>query len=441
MINMGNTMLERYQNHNRFRQSLDEFIHSDPHLHRLSELTYQHHFSWWKQLALDLVPGIYILTGGRQVGKSTSCKQLIQHCLQKELFAPDKIFYLPCDEIYDAKALSDTLRLFLNEVSTEKFLIIIDEITYVKDWDRVIKALADEGYFQHGLCLLTGSDTLILKEAAMRFPGRRGTASKIDFHLHPLSFSEYVGLLSPNKVLNNNQLFLLFKNYLICGGYLRAINDLAQFGKITEATLLTYEQWVRGDFLKQHKKEDTLLAVLCALLTVGASQISYTGLTQKIGLISNDTCIDYCRLLERMDILINLQAFDQNKKQGFPRKARKFHFFDPFIYHMIHNWLQREGYLNSFELESTLVEACVASHCHRLNKTFYFKGQGEIDIIWRQDNAFQAIEVKWTQQLRLTDLKMLKQFKNSVLLTKTPQAGLVDNIPALPVYQFLHEIE
>ena len=55
----------------------------------------------------------------------------------------------------------------------KKFLLIIDEVTFVKDWDRVIKALADEGLFEHGLCILTGSDCLILKEAAQRFPGRR----------------------------------------------------------------------------------------------------------------------------------------------------------------------------------------------------------------------------------------------------------------------------
>ncbi len=123
-----------------------------------------------------------------------------------------------------------------------------------------------------------------------------------------------------------------FKNYLLCGGYLRAINDLAQYGEITQGTFLTYEQWLRGDFLKQGKHEETLLALLRTLLQIGVSQISYSTLTQKMGLVAKETCIDYCRLLERMDVLFNLQAFDQNKKLGFPRKARKFHFFDPFIY-------------------------------------------------------------------------------------------------------------
>ncbi|MGD9153395.1 MAG: ATP-binding protein [Gammaproteobacteria bacterium] len=434
-------MLAAYQRHNQFKENLRKFEQLDPHLHALAQLKYKYQFNWWKQLDLD-IPGIYILTGGRQVGKSTSCKQLIKKCLSKKIFAPKNIFYLPCDEIFDAKELSNTLRFFFNEINNERFLLIVDEITFVKNWDRTIKALADEGYFQQGLCILTGSDSLILKEAAMRFPGRRGKASQTDFHLYPLSFSEYTKLIAPEIKSNDKKLFKIFKNYLQCGGYLRAINDLAQTNEISTATFITYEQWIRGDFLKQGKNEDTLLAILNALLTIGVSQTSYSGLTQKIGMISKETCIDYCRLLERMDILINLQAYDQNRKQGFPRKARKFHFTDPFIYQTILNWLQREGYSNSPKIENILIEACVANHCKRLYKTFYFKSDhGEVDVIWLKNKLPQAIEVKWATQIRPSDLKTLKQFKNSIILTKTPVIGNINKIQSMPVYQFLLELD
>jgi predicted AAA+ superfamily ATPase len=378
------------------------------------------------------------LTGGRQIGKSTSCKQLIQHCLETESTAASQIFYLPCDEIFDATELGTTIRSFLSEIANKKFLLIIDEITYVKNWERVIKAIADEGYFNSGLCILTGSDTLILKEAAMSFPGRRGKATISDFHLYPLTFPAYAKLKSASSTISNEQLQQLFQNYLLCGGYLRAINDLEESGAIAPATFVTYEQWIRGDILKQGKNEETLLAILLALFTIGVSQISYSSLTQKIGLISKETCIDYCRLLQRLDLLFDLQAFDQNKKQGFPRKARKFHFFDPFIYRTIFKWLQREGYLaNEQIVESNLVEAVVASHCHRQTKTFYFKGDGEVDVIWLKNNVEQAIEVKWTNQLRPADLKMLKHFKNSVILTKSQPEGMIENIAAIPVWRFL----
>jgi predicted AAA+ superfamily ATPase len=432
-------MLDAYTHHNLFKNDTEEFFQRDPHLRALAQLKYQYISTGWVPLMLS-TPGIYILTGGRQIGKSTACKLAIKECLQTKQFTSEEIFYLPCDEIYDAKELSGIVRNFLDTISNDKFLLIIDEVTFVKNWDRVIKALADEGYFQHGICLLTGSDTLILKEAAMRFPGRRGMAAQTDFHLYPLSFADYVQLRSPKRDISNVQLAAFFQDYLVTGGYLRAINDYAETGKISEATFLTYEQWIRGDFLKQGKNEDYLLAILGALFTIGVSQISYSKLTQKIGLLSKETCIDYMRLLERMDILMQLQAFDQNKKQGFPRKDRKFHFCDPFIRRTIYHWLSREGYLNTEDLESNLVEATVASHCRRLGKTFYFKGDGEIDVVWHKNTIYQAIEVKWSQQLRPNDFKTLKQFKHRLILGKTPAEGVIDGTLSMPVYQFLNEL-
>lgn len=432
-------MLEQYQSHNRFKQSLLEFESTDPHLYSLSRLTYQYDFNWWEDIDYR-EPGIYILTGGRQVGKSTSCKLLIKQCLKKKIFNKDNILYLPCDEIFDAKHLSQVIRAFLEGIGNNNFLLIIDEVTYVKDWDRVIKAIADEGHFQKGICLLTGSDSIILKEAAMRFPGRRGKADKTDFHLHPLSFRDYANLVSSKKKLTLDMLDKLFNDYLLCGGYLRAINDLATHGKILDATFATYEQWIRGDFSKRGKSEESLLSILSALLIIGVSPTSYTKIAQKVGSISNDTCIDYCHLLERMDILLTLKAFDQNNKRGFPRKDRKFLLLDPFIYQVIYRWANRVGHLNHLNYENIIVEATVASHCNRNNKVFYFKGKGEIDVITLQNNIVSAIEVKWANQLRPNDLTMLKQFKNSIILVKKQISGNIENIQCIPVYQYLYDL-
>src|ERR1700737_3445051 len=129
-----------YENHNQFRNNFLFFNELDPHLRALSPLSYQYHFGWGRLFSFDM-PGIYILTGGRQIGKSTSCKLLIRYCIENHLFPPDSIFYCPCDEIYDAHQLGQTLRAILKDMSQPHFLLIIDEITYVKNWDRVIKAL------------------------------------------------------------------------------------------------------------------------------------------------------------------------------------------------------------------------------------------------------------------------------------------------------------
>ena len=48
-------------------------------------------------------------------------------------------------------------------------------------------------------------------------------------------------------------LFFEFETYLIHGGYLTAINDMAAEGRILNSTLNTYSDWIRGDFLKRGK--------------------------------------------------------------------------------------------------------------------------------------------------------------------------------------------
>ena len=432
-------MRDRFAVHNRFNGKISNFLEQDPHLLTLSQLTYQHSPDWWKNIPAD-AHGIYILTGGRQVGKSTSVKLWIAHCLKKKIFTPDHILYLPCDEIFDAAEFSKIIRDFLKTVEKKPFLLVIDEVTFVKNWERVIKSLADEGYFTKGLCLLTGSDTLILKEAAMSFPGRRGTNDQTDFHVRPLNFSEYVTLVHKKGAPSHAVLSSLLNDYLQCGGYLRAINDFAKHGEVQPATYQTYEQWIRGDFLKRGKNEKYLLSILHALFTVGVSQISYSALTQKIGNMSKETCSEYCELLERMDVMFDLQAFDQNKKLGFPKKARKFHFADPFIQRTIYHWLCSEGYLSERDFEAGLVEACVASHCHRFAKTFYFKGQGEVDVIYVNRQTVHAVEVKWSETIRSSDLKTLKDFKNAVIVTRSEHTGTIDGISAMPVFQFLLQL-
>src|SRR3990167_1753419 len=49
-----------------------------------------------------------------------------------------------------------------------------------------------------------------------------------------------------------------FNQYLMHGGYLTAINDIARDGKISKSTLRTYSDWIRGDVLKRGKQESYL---------------------------------------------------------------------------------------------------------------------------------------------------------------------------------------
>lgn len=436
-------MLNDHQINNLFWTSEENFQNNDPHLSQLKNLPIVHPMDWWKTIDFNN-PGICILTGGRQIGKSTSLKLLIQHVLSQKLFAPSQIFYLTCDMIFDPQHLMRTIKSFLNDLPPDQnktFLLLLDEVTFVPSWDRVIKALADEGIFRRGFCILTGSDTVILKQASSSFPGRRGSGDVVDFHVRPLSFVDYVRLVSPGVFAspekNVEALFTLFDQYLLCGGFLRAMNDLAQSGKVTESTFQTFEQWLRGDFLKRGKSEELLLSVLKTLVDVGVTQNSYSGLTQHAGNMSKETFIDYCWLLERMDVLFTLEAFDQNTLRGFPKKAMKFHFWDPFIARVIQRWLTRERMASDSVDKSNLVELSVAANCSHHFPTYYIKAEGEVDVVAVVNKKFYPIEVKWTGQVRSNDLKQIKKYKNSFIVTKGREDGSIENVRTIPLPLFL----
>lgn len=423
-------MIDQYLIHNLFWKGLDYFFQNDPHLLALQGLRYVHSLSWWEGIDWEK-RGIYLLTGGRQIGKTTSLKLLIREKLLHKSFQPEDVFYLPCDQIDTHLALGQIVRSFLAERRGLPFLLLIDEVTYVKEWDRAIKAIADEGWFQKGFCIITGSDSLILKQAMSRFPGRRGEAEKTDFLLRPLSFGEYVALVKAERELDK-----ALADYLQCGGHLRAINDWHQKGIVLPATYTVFEQWIQGDFEKRGKSVRELLGIFKMIVETLGSQVTYSSLTQRMGEISKPTFIDYCELLERQDILFTLQAYDQNKRIGFPKKARKFHFWDPFILETIRRWLIRERLLADIASEPQKVESIVAAHFKRDGDAYYFKGKGEVDVVCLKERKPYYVEVKWTKQLRSSDLAELKKNTPAIILTRETE-GLIDGIPAIPVAKFL----
>ncbi len=228
-----------------------------------------------------------------------------------------------------------------------------------------------------------------------------------------------------------------FDNYLSCGGYLRAINDLHAHGAVTASTYAVFEQWIVGDFEKRGKSTAYLKGVLATLLATGSSQATYSSLTQQLGQLSKETFIDYCSLLERMDIIFTLQAFDQNTRRGFPKKARKFHFSDPFIVDTVARWLIREGMASEKDRAPIKAESVLAEHVQRIAPAYYLKAEGEIDVVAVTGKTFVPLEVKWTNQLRPSDVKQLLKYPNSRILTKQPSVGTVQDIPSIPLPLFL----
>ncbi len=444
----------RFSPHNTHLETPQQFAARDPQLRNLKAQKYVYRSNLLDQFPFH-TPGIYTLGGGRQIGKSTLLKQWMLELLTKKI-KPEAIKFFTGELINDHHALLNLLQAEL-EVMPEQQLhyIIIDEITYIKDWDKTIKYLADAGLLENTILMLTGSDLTLIQEARMRFPGRRGKASLVNFHLFPLSFQEVVLLKNKiprvNTVLQTkkfptsaiiNALFSEFEDYLKHGGFLTAINELALEGAISKATLTTYSDWIRGDMLKHGKQEHFCREILAAIIKRYNSQITWNSLVQDLSIDHPKTIADYASVLESMDALFIQSALLEDKLVASPKKGKKIVFTDPFIFHAIRAWLfptanpyqtQIISAVNDPELCSNLVEACVSTHYRRYYPSYYIKAEGEVDVAYIDHGRFWPIEIKWTNQLRPKDIKQILKYPNGRIFSNNKYMSQLQAIPVEPL--------
>ncbi len=447
-------MDSRFLPHNAHINDPDRFQDIDPQLRQLKRQPYVHSPALLNDLPRN-IPGIYTLGGGRQIGKTTLLKQWMV-LLLAEGVAPTAIVFFSGELIDDHHAL---LRLLQTQLAAmpESHLryLLLDEVTYIKDWDKAVKYAADAGLLEGVVLLLTGSDLALIQEARMRFPGRRGRAKQVDYHMYPLSFREVVQLKQTIPDLEQaiisgekpspamlDRLYEEFQTYLLHGGYLTAINDLAALGHISDSTLSTYSDWIRGDMLKRGKQENYLREVLGAVIKRYNSQVTWNALARDLSIDHPKTVADYAALLASMDALFIQPALLEDKLLAAPKKARKLMLTDPFIYHAIRAWLHpvQDPYNSQMlpavenpQLCSGLVEACVTTHYRRIYPTFYIKAEGEVDVAYINNEKFWPVEVKWTSQIKPKDLKQIAKYNNSRILIKARKWGELNGVVTEPL--------
>jgi uncharacterized protein len=451
----------RFAAHNTHLGDPKSFADLDPHLRQIQKQPLIH-----RSCLLDELPsessGIFTITGGRQIGKTTLLKQLMQDLLKRKI-RPNRVAYFTGELIDDHHSLVRLLTDHLeSNISRSLAYVIVDEITYVRDWDKGVKFLADSGLLDKVQLILTGSDSVVIQEARKRLPGRRGKESKVDFHMYPLAFSEVVRL--KNRFKNNemkilrdsrkepgdqilDRLYEQFDQFLVHGGFLTAINDIERAGEIAPATFHIYSDWIIGDVLKRGKQESYLREVLGAVMKRLGSQTSWTNLAKDLSVDHQMTVANYITLLASMDAVFVQEAIIEDKLVKAPKKAKKICFTDPFIHHAIMNWLKpvknpyREYARKSVServKSAHLAESCAVSHVRRHHPTFYIKADGEVDIAYVSAEQFFPIEIKWSAQIRPKDIKQAAKYSNSIIWSRRPRYGKISgvNIEPLPLGLF-----
>ena len=331
---------------------------------------------------------IIILTGARQVGKTTLLKQLLR---QKE-----GVLWLNGDELQVqnlfANASADRL---LSEFSNSK-IVILDEAQRIENIGLRLKLIADSD--SEVQVIATGSSAFELANKV----NEPLTGRKWEYQMFPLSFGEMVehhGKLKEMRMLPRRIIYGYYPEVVTNDG-----NEVEILKLLTDAYL--YKDILSWESVKHPDKLQTLLRALA--YQVG-SQVSYNELSQMCSMDSK-TVERYINLLEQCYIIFRLPSFSRNLRHEL-KSSRKIYFYDNGIRNaLIADYRAPEVRQDIGSLwENFVVAERMKSneYYHRwVNRYFWrTKQQQEIDYLEESGGKLHAYEMKWNPRAKASITK------------------------------------
>lgn len=244
----------------------------------------------------DLETKIVLVSGPRQVGKTTLSKTLFKN-----------FEYLNYDSEVHRKIIK-------NETwDRNQALVVFDELHKMPKWKSWIKGVFDTQKIPPRL-LVTGSARMdILRRGGDSLAGRHRM-----FRLHPFSVAELKGQMDPNEVLKRLLQFGGFPEPFLANSPVEAKRfRISHLDKILRGDLLDLAQ------VRDLRKIELLVDILAE--RVGSS-ISYSNLAQDLE-VSPHTVKSWISILESLYIVFVVTPYSQKISRAISKEP-KIYFFD-----------------------------------------------------------------------------------------------------------------
>lgn len=336
-----------------------------------------------------------LITGARQVGKTTILKHLAEG---------QKRTYVSMDNtMARTLAKSDPVLFF----QTYKPPIIIDEIQKAPELFEQIKIMCDESE-ERGLFWLTGSQQYnMMKNVRETLAGRIGI-----LELYSLSKNEVDGIRFPNEMdfslacLQQRQACTV-KNDVVDvfdhiwrGGMPDAIYaDAEQRQEYYNSYIETY---LMRDVSEEGGITDSVRfrKFLNACAALVAEQVNYKTLAEAAE-ISQPTAKEWLRLLQGLGIIYLLQPFANNELKRLA-KTPKLYFCDTGLCAYLSMWLTRDTLMNGAAsghyFENYVIIELVKNFSYssaKANLTYYRDSNAkEIDVMVEENGLIHPLEIK-----------------------------------------------
>lgn len=369
-----------------------------------------------------------ILMGPRRVGKTV----LLYHSIQELLDAghdPQKIAFVSIETPVYTNAAPELLFNLCRKVTGNSdpkgWYVFLDEIQYLKEWERHLKSLVDS--FPETKFVVSGSAAAALKLKSAESGAGRFT----EFMLPPLTFNEYIHLLglqhlfrttepsAPGEfpeALDIGKLNEHFINYINYGGYPEVI--------FSESIRTDPGRYIRSDIVDKVLLRDLpglygikdvqeLNALFTMIAWNSGQEFSLEELSKSSGGVDKNTLKRYIEYLEAAFLVRRLLRTDNNAKRFRRITQFKMYLTNPSLRSALFAPLAATD-----DHIGAMVETAVLAqwmHSEQFSPWYARWSKGEVDLVGLAPFTFKpswAVEIKWSNRYfeRPAELKSLISF-------------------------------
>lgn len=353
---------------------------------------------------------IKVITGVRRCGKSSLMQTIAQELRDKGI-SEENIIYFDLDKRgYRNIKTSDQLEKIIEDDAIAKGLkyLFIDEVQNVTGFEEVLNGFRDEGDFS---IFITGSNSYLLSgELITKLTGRY-----IEFEMFPLNFQEYLGMKDFLKKPIDSNLVQEFDNYLLEGGFPKAV----QYDSIQDKK--TYITSVITEIFEKDIKRRVKIRNVSAFQKVQQYLINNFGATtslqnildelEKNGTkIKRETLNSYIKILCDAKILYECNRFDLKSKKSIAGE-KKYYLSDLGFYYATNT----DNRINYGPVMENV--AFIYARSNDYSVSIGRIGKLECDFILRKDLEYSYLQICMTimssKETEEREYKPLESIKNN----------------------------
>ena len=380
---------------------------------------------------------VILVTGARQVGKST----LLKYCDEHRN-------YISLDDLQLREMAINEPKLFLENYKPP---LIIDEIQYAPDLLSYIKLIVDKSN-EKGQYWLTGSQQFhLMKNVSESLAGRVGIIDLMGLSLAEISEkpknlpffpdNNYIEERRKNhKKYSTSEIFQIIYN-----GSFPALNNKDEFqdrNAFYSAYLRTYiERDIRD--LSSISNEMKFLNFIRVIAARTGQVLKYSEIANEVD-ISEPTAKSWLSILVSSNIVYLLPPYYKNINKRMT-KMPKIYFLDTGLCSYLTGWSSPEviqnGAMKGAFFETFVVSEIIKSYRHNGERPLLYwyrdKQQKEIDLLLEKDGKLYPVEIKLTAA---PNKSMIKNFdiiqdagQGALICMKDEDMLLTESVNIIPV--------